>query len=36
MIQQLATRTSLRLTIDYLVIAVGLAIIGMGIWIAPF
>ncbi len=35
MIQQLAKRTSLRLTIDSLVIVVGLAIIGIGIWIAP-
>ncbi len=35
MIQQLAKRTSLRLTIDSLVIVVGLAMIGIGIWIAP-
>ena len=35
MIQQLAKRTSLRLTIDSLVIVVGLAIIGFGVWIAP-
>jgi hypothetical protein len=35
MIQQLAKRTSLRLTIDSLVIVVGLAIIWIGIWIAP-
>jgi hypothetical protein len=35
MIQQLAQHTSLRLTIDYLVIVAGLAIIGIGIWIAP-
>ena len=35
MIQQLAKHRSLRLTIDSLVIVVGLAIFGIGIWIAP-
>jgi hypothetical protein len=36
MIQQAAKRIPLWLTIDSLVIVVGLAIIGIGIWIAPF
>jgi hypothetical protein len=35
MIQQPAKRTSLRLTIDVLIILVSLAIMGFGVWIAP-
>ena len=35
MIQQAAKRIPLRLTIDSLVIVIGLAIIGIGFWIAP-
>ena len=35
MIQQLAKRIPQWLTIDSLVIVVGLAIFGIGIWIAP-
>jgi hypothetical protein len=35
MIQQTAKRIPQRLTIDVLLILVSLAIIGIGIWIAP-